>query len=102
MVTAFREEMARALESGFTEEEVMAAKRSFLDSAQNSRTNDAAVAAQLSANLFFQRSMAFVEAQERAIGRLTPEDIHAALKRHIDLAKVSVFRAGDFANKLVE
>lgn len=101
VVTAFREEMARALESGFTAEEVAAAKRGFLDSAQNGRTNDGAVAAQLSANLFFQRSMAFVEAQELAIERLTPEDIHAALKRHIDLAKVSIFRAGDFANKLV-
>ena len=102
VVAAFREEMARALESGFTEEEVAAAKRGFLDSAQNSRANDSAVAAQLSSNLFFDRTMAFVAAREEAIEKLTPAEIHAALKRHIDLAKVSVFRAGDFANKLAE
>ena len=102
VVAAFKEEMARALESGFTAEEVAAAKRGFLDSAQNSRANDGAVAAQLSSNLFFDRTMAFVAAREEAIAKLTPEEIHAALKRHIDLAKVSVFRAGDFANKLTE
>ena len=102
VVAAFKEEMARALESGFTAEEVAAAKRGFLDSAQNSRANDSQVAAQLSSNLFFDRTMAFVAAREEAIAKLTPEEIHAALKRHIDLAKVSVFRAGDFANKLTE
>ena len=102
VVAAFKEEMARALESGFTAEEVAAAKRGFLDSAQNSRANDSQVAAQLSSNLFFDRTMAFVAAREEAIAKLTPEEIHAALNRHIDLAKVSVFRAGDFANKLTE
>ena len=102
VVAAFKEEMARALEAGFTAEEVAAAKRGFLDSAQNSRANDSQVAAQLSSNLFFDRTMAFVAAREEAIAKLTPEEIHAALNRHIDLAKVSVFRAGDFANKLTE
>ena len=100
VVAAFKEEIGRALESGFTPEEVAAAKSGFLDRAQNGRANDSAVAAQLSANLFFNRTMAFVEAQEQAIGALTPEQIHAALKRHVDLTKTSIFRGGDFANKL--
>ena len=102
VVAAFKEEIARALESGFTPEEVAAAKRGFLDGAQNGRANDGAVAAQLSSNLFFNRTMAFVEAREAAIAALTPEQIHAALKRHLDLAKMSVFRGGDFANKLAD
>ena len=102
VVAAFKEEIARALESGFTPEEVAAAKRGFLDGAQNGRANDGAVAAQLSSNLFFNRTMAFVEAREEAIAALTPEQIHAALKRHLDLAKMSIFRGGDFANKLVD
>ncbi len=100
VVRAFREELARALESGFTAEEVEAAKRGVLDSARNGRTSDGAVAAQLESNLFFDRTMEFVAEQEAAIAALTPKAIHEALKRHIDLEKMSVFRGGDFATKL--
>ena len=94
--------MARALDSGFTADEVEAAKRGFLDSAQNARTNDLAVAGQLAGNLFLDRTMDFVAQQEADIAALTPEHILAALKRHIDVDRISLFRAGDFANKLAE
>ena len=102
VVTAFKEEIARALDSGFTADEVEAAKRGFLDSAQNARTNDLAVAGQLAGNLFLDRTMDFVAQQEADIAALTPEHILAALKRHIDVDRISLFRAGDFANKLAE
>ena len=102
VVAAFKEEMARALESGFTEEEVAAAKRGYLDSIQNARANDLTAASQLAKNLFLDRTMDFAARQEAAIAALTPEDILAALKRHIDLDRISIFRGGDFANKLVE
>ena len=102
VVAAFKEEIARALDSGFTADEVEAAKRGFLDSAQNARTNDLAVAGQLAGNLFLDRTMDFVAQQEADIAALTPEHILAALKRHIDVDRISLFRAGDFANKLAE
>ena len=102
VVAAFKEEMARALESGFTDEEVAEAKRGYLDSIQNARANDQTVARQLAKNLFLDRTMDFAARQEAAIAALTPEDILAALKRHIDLDRISIFRGGDFANKLVE
>ena len=44
--------------------------------------------------------MAFTAQQEAAIAALTPADIHAALVRYIDLSRMSIFRGGDFANKL--
>ena len=100
VVAAFREEMARVLESGFTEEEVVAAKRGYLDSARNTRADDFAVARHLNRNLFLDRTMDFTARQEAAIAALTPEDILAALQRHIDMDRMSIFRAGDFANKL--
>ena len=102
VVAAFKEEIARALDSGFTADEVEAAKRGFLDSAQNARTNDLAVAGQLAGNLFLDRTMDFVAQQEADIAALTPEHILAALKRRIDVDRISLFRAGDFANKLAE
>lgn len=97
---AFNEEMALALEAGFTAEEVTTAKRGYLDGVRNDRADDGTVASMLAGNLFLDRTMAFTARQEAAIEALTPADIHAALIRHIDLRRISVFRGGDFANKL--
>ena len=99
VLAAFREELAKALESGFTSEEVEAAKRGYLDGAQNGRSSDGGVAGALVDNLILGRTMEFVQAQEAAIAALSPEDILAAMRRHIDPARISVFRAGDFAGK---
>ena len=77
-----------------------AAQRGYLDSARNARANDLNVANALGGNLFLDRTMAFVEQREAAIAALTPAAIHDALKRHIDMEKMSIFRGGDFANKL--
>ena len=100
VLAAIEEELARALADGFTEEEVAAAKSGYLDRASNARAEDGNVAGTLSGNLFLGRTMAFVAEREAAIAALTPEDVHAALRRHLDLDKLSVFRGGDFANKL--
>ena len=100
VVAAFREEVARALDSGFAAEEVTAAKRGYLEAVRNARADDGTVATTLVDNLFRDRTMAFAARQEAAIEALTPADIHAALRRHIDLDRMAVFRAGDFANRL--
>ena len=100
VVDAFWDEMVRALKFGFTEEAVSVAKRFYLKSARQARADDLNVANALRSNLFRGRTMAFVEQQEAAIEALTPAAIHDALKRHIDMEKMSIFRGGDFANKL--
>ena len=100
VVVAFKEEMARALADGFTPEEVAAAQKGYLDTARNARTNDLSVASTLGGNLYLDRTMDFIARQEAAIASLTPNEVHEALKRHIDLEGISIFRGGDFANKL--
>ena len=100
VVAAFKEEVAKALESGFTDDEVEAAKKGLLDSLQNGRSSDTAVAGILQSNLFLGRTMDFTAKHEAAIAALTPDAILAAMRRHIDLDKLSIFRGGDFANKL--
>ena len=99
VVAAFREEVDKALTWGFTAEEVEAAKRGYLDGAQRQRSDDRAVASLLNISLFLDRTMEFVAQQEAAIEALTPDDLLAAMRRHIDPEKTSIFRAGDFANK---
>ena len=100
VVAAFKEEMALALQEGFADEEVAAAKRGYLDRAQNARASDSTVANMLSGNLFLDRTMDFVVQQEAAIEALTPDDVVEAMRRHIDVDRISIFRGGDFANKL--
>ena len=98
VVAAFKEEVAKVLEEGFTAEEVDAAKRGWLDAVQRQRSSDGTVANILSSNLFLDRDMSFIAKREAAVAALTTEDINAAFKRHIDLDKMSIFRGGDFAN----
>ena len=101
VVDAFRDELRRALEEGFTQEELDAAKRGFLDAQQNGRSNDGALAGQLSNNLFTNRTMEFTAAREAAIEALTLDEVNAALRDYVSLDDISIFRAGDFANKLI-
>ncbi|MDE2689781.1 MAG: pitrilysin family protein [Acidobacteriota bacterium] len=100
VVDAFRDEIRKALEDGFTEEEFEPARRGYLDSQQNGRSQDRSLAGLLSNNLFTGRTMEFTAAQERAIEEMTLDEVNAALRKVISLDDISIFRGGDFANKL--
>ena len=98
VVSAFREELDRTLEWGFTAEEVEAEKRATLDGGERQRSSDEALASILDYNLHLDRTMEVIAQREAAIEALTPDDLLAAMRRHIDPEKMSIFRAGDFAN----
>ncbi len=100
VVAAFSDEIRKAVSDGFTEEEFDAARRGYLDSRQNGRSQDRALAGMLNNNLFIGRTMEFTAAQERAIGELTLDEVNAALAKYISLDGISIFRGGDFASKL--
>ncbi len=102
VVEAFRDVMSEVLEGGFTDEEIEAAKNGFLDAAQNARASDGTVAGQLNGQLFTDRTYEFTTEQEAAIRALTGEQILSAMRRHIEVSKISIFRAGDFAAEAKE
>ena len=54
----------------------------------------------LNNNLFTGRTMAFTAAQEQTIAELTLDEVNEALRKAISLDDISIFRGGDFANKL--
>jgi zinc protease len=93
---AMREELARALKEGFTAEEVETAKRGLLEARRLARTNDGQLSGRLSTYLFLDRTFAWDVDFERRIAALTPAEVQAALKRHLDPAKLAVSKAGDF------
>ncbi len=94
---AFREEIDKVLAEGYTEEEVAKAKPGWLQSQQVSRSQDRELAPLLARYLFIRRTLEFDADLEKKIADLTPADILAAMKRHIDPEKFTVIKAGDFA-----
>jgi zinc protease len=93
---AFKEEVARALKDGFTDAEVANAKSGILQTRVQTRAQDGSLAAIWVGNLYLGRTFAWSKQFEDRIMALKPAEIVAALRRHIDLAKVTVVRAGDF------
>lgn len=94
---AFKEELERALKDGFTAEEIAAAKKGWLQSREVSRAQDAELAGKLLGYTFINRTLAWDAEYEKKVLALTPEQITAAMRKHIDPAKVSIIKAGDFA-----
>jgi len=93
---AIREELERALAQGFGATEFEAAKRGLLEARAVARSTDRGIAARLANYLFVGRTFAWDIDFERRIAALKPDDVRDALRRHLDLKKISVTKAGDF------
>ena len=94
---AFREELARALRDGFTQAELDAAKSGLLQIRTQNRSQDPVLASAWAEYLYLGRTFEFSKAIDAKIKGLTLEQVNAAFRKYIDPAKVSVFKAGDFA-----
>jgi zinc protease len=92
---AIREELERAVRDGFGAEEVEAAKASVLEQRRLARSQDRALASRLGHYLFVKRTFAWDIEFENRIAALTPAQVNAALRKHIDPARLSVVVAGD-------
>ena len=84
------------MRDGFSAEEVAAGKRGILEARRLARTQDRALAGRIAGYLFIQRTFAWDIDLESKIASLTPAEVHAALGKYIDPAKVSLVMAGDF------
>jgi len=93
---AVREELERALREGFGGEEVASAKKGLLESRRLARTQDAQLAARLTHYLHLERTFAWDIELERRIAELTPDAVRDALRRHLELERLAVTKAGDF------
>ena len=91
---AIREELVRAVRDGFSAEEVAAAKDSLLEARRLARSQDRTLAGRLSHYLFVKRTFAWDIDFEKKIAALTPAQVNAALRKHIDPARLSVVVAG--------
>ena len=93
---AIREELERAVRAGFTAGEVEEGRKSLLEARRMSRTQDRSLVSRLGTYLFAKRTFAWDIEFESKIAALTAAQVNAALRRHIDPARLSVIVAGDF------
>ncbi|MGQ0652438.1 MAG: M16 family metallopeptidase [Betaproteobacteria bacterium] len=93
---AISEELARALREGFTRDEVEAGKKSVLEQRRLARTQDRALAGRIANYLYIGRTFAWDIELESKIASLTPDQVNAALRKHLDTAKLAQIFAGDF------
>jgi zinc protease len=94
---ALREEIDLALKSGFTDAELVEAKKGWKQGEEVYRTEDNPLAQRLSAYLEIDRTMAYDKDLEAKIAALTVAQVNEALRQHLKPANLSVISAGDFA-----
>jgi zinc protease len=93
---AIREELDRLLTDPPTQDELDKAKQGYLQSAKVRRAADPTLAGTLSNLSHAGRTMDYYSDLEKKIEALTPEQITAALKKHINPKNLVVVTAGDF------
>ena len=94
--TAFNEEVARVLQSGYTPDELDKARQGWLQQRELGRARDASLAGTLADQLFTGRTMSYDANLDRQVGSLTVAQVNAAVRQFIDPAKFIVVEAGDF------
>jgi zinc protease len=95
---ALREEVQRVLDDGFTSDELEIAKQGYLQARELGRAQDASLVGMLTQGLYFDRTLFWDAEFEGDVRNLTAAEINAAVRRHLDLNKMTFVKAGDFAN----
>jgi len=93
---SFRDELAKTLKDGFTADEVATAKKAWLQERGMSRSEDGALVGLLGVRQRFDRTLKYDESLEAKVAALTPEQITAAFRKHVDPANLIFVKAGDF------
>jgi len=93
---AVREELARAVRDGFSADEVSRGAAALIEARRLARRNDRQLVGRLADYLYKGRDFGWDVTFEKRIAALTADEVNAALRRHIDPARLSMVAAGDF------
>lgn len=92
----FKEEIERALQKGFTDEELKLGKQGLSQSLQQHRSRDQMLAMTLANRAETGRKFAFDGDIEEKLAALTPAQVNAALAKHLDVKRLMFLKVGDF------
>jgi zinc protease len=90
------EEIAAALERGFTDAEVSEATTGLLEPRKTRRASDASLAGALVGQAYLGRTWARSAAIDQALAALTTADVNAALRKYVKPDEFAYAFAGDF------
>src|SRR5262245_6015994 len=93
---AIAEELARLLRDGVTADELTQAQHGYLQAQKVTRASDAALARMLASLSHVDRTMAYTAEVETKIAALTPAQVNAAVRKHLDPQALVIVTAGDF------
>ena len=93
---AVKEEIEKVLKDGFTQQEVNAARAGWTQSQQVNRSEDRALTQILGTRDYDGRTMSWDDELQNRVMSLTPDDIRAAMRKHLDVSKLVIVKAGDF------
>jgi zinc protease len=93
---AFQDEVRKILAEGVTDKELQDARAALLNFRRLSRAQDGSLAVRLVNDLSLGRTMAWSAALDVAIGRVTVEQVNAALRRYLKPQAFVLAVSGDF------
>ncbi|HXY32671.1 MAG TPA: pitrilysin family protein [Planctomycetaceae bacterium] len=97
VTAAVAEEIDALFSKGVQPDELATAKQSYLQQQELARASDRELVGMLVENLTVGRTMKYYADLEKHIAGLTSDQIVAALRSHIDLKRLFIVTAGDFA-----
>ncbi|MBL9039779.1 MAG: insulinase family protein [Archangium sp.] len=89
-------EVTRFIAAGVTKDELETQRKTVLDDRQQSRANDRSLVFALANQARLGRTMAWEQKVDDALQAVTLEQVNATVKRHLDVSKLTVVKAGDF------
>ncbi|MDZ7792022.1 MAG: insulinase family protein [Xanthomonadales bacterium] len=96
LVDVLFEELNKAVDEGFDEEEVAEGRRGYLRQLELMRSNDAQLINLLGNNLYLDRDMFHQAEFEQKVAELSADDVTQAVREHLDPELLSYAVAGDF------
>ena len=97
VVEAYKDEVRKVLENGFTQKEVSDAIQGELKSLRVSWSNDNYISGLLADNKELNRDLTWYTDFETKLNQVTLEQVNEAFKKYIARDSLNIFTAGDFA-----
>lgn len=99
----FREEIARFIKDGITEEELTGVVNGWVQEQNVSRAKDNELAGTIGNNMYYDRDMNFQKEIEDKVKSLTVADVNKVIKQYFkDFEKWTVVNGGDFENREIK
>ena len=96
---AINEVLDKFFKEGVTAKELEEGIKAYLKARKNSRSSDSGLASQLATMLRVGRTFAYEAAFEKKLEAVTPPQVQAAFRKHVELKRLVLIQAGDFKKK---